>query len=665
MTTGPQSRQHTMKWCLNSFILLLLSAALQAQQPDGLAVLSTVDSNSIKLLLAKADSLKLGYPASAEPLYQEALVQSEKKNYTSGLLHSLTELAILSARSEQYEQSLRAIRRALAHCNTSMGHQKIKATLYNCMGNVFDHQGRFEKAFLAYNRAIHYAAGDSERLAAIYTNMAIVLKVLLQPQKALQYINNALAICPESLNPETHVGLLINKGNCLKALNQLSQSTVYLDSAITKARTFKLFNKLSFALANKSYKYIEQGQAAKAVNLLHKEGGELLNSNQVQPRGKASILQALGAAHFHMRQYQHALEYYTAAQKMASPKDQLNILHQIASIYERGGLYKEALYTYRRYKQLEDSLGATGIHMRVNNMEVKYRTAQKDKKLAIQAMELATRQKVIASQNHLITLISSGILLILILSAWRYRHIRKKRQHNEEVARLKGFIDGEERERSRLAQELHDNINSQLAAIQAHLTAGIKTSLSPPFADTNITTAQTLLLSTSENVRRIAHSLSPYHLQSLGLINAIKVFYKSLFSDSLFEAEVEAYGNFEHIDPVLTLNLYRIAQELALNTKKHAHATTFLLLLSHTEYQITLTAEDNGLGFSTEKYSRNDVQGIGLDGIHARVDTYKGKVEIVSTPGNGTAIHIIIPYSSLNKKQPMQNPLVLPTDENA
>lgn len=277
----------------------------------------------------------------------------------------------------------------------------------------------------------------------------------------------------------------------------------------------------------------------------------------------------------------------------------------------------------------------------MNQLEIQYRTAEKDKKLALQALSLAKQQKALSERNTLIAIIIAGVLLAGLLLLWRYRHSKRQQQHKEEVSHLKGIIEGEEKERYRLAHELHDGINAQLAAIQAHLTAGAS---SFPANDPNIATARSLVKETAASIRQVAHNLAPHHLQAKGLVQMIQDHLRDVFTDSPTQTEVDAYGDFNSLDPELSLLLYRILQELAQNVKKYAEASRLTLLLYRSDGQIAITVEDNGKGFDPATLASPEVSsGIGLAGIRDRLKRYNGTIEINSAPGEGTVVHIEVP----------------------
>jgi signal transduction histidine kinase len=133
----------------------------------------------------------------------------------------------------------------------------------------------------------------------------------------------------------------------------------------------------------------------------------------------------------------------------------------------------------------------------------------------------------------------------------------------------------------------------------------------------------------------MAYRLRPRVLDDLGLSDALE----SLLSD--FEKRSNVACVFKtspipKIDDTLTTALYRIGQEALTNAVKHARATTIILTLETDEEGILLRIEDNGCGFDTAD-TKNDT-GFGLGGMRERALLVGGKLDILSSPAQGTRI---------------------------
>jgi signal transduction histidine kinase len=159
------------------------------------------------------------------------------------------------------------------------------------------------------------------------------------------------------------------------------------------------------------------------------------------------------------------------------------------------------------------------------------------------------------------------------------------------------------------------------------------------FDGISATTSQAL-----EEVRKIIHNLRPYHLDRLGLKEALEFMLEQVaaVSDIRFSAEIDA------VDGVFSkeaeTNLYRIAQESINNIIKHSGATEAKVTLKRDGRRVQLVIEDNGKGFVAEPGTSTESRrrGFGLTGVAERARMLGGKEEIHAVPGQGTTITVTV-----------------------
>ena len=204
------------------------------------------------------------------------------------------------------------------------------------------------------------------------------------------------------------------------------------------------------------------------------------------------------------------------------------------------------------------------------------------------------------------------------------------------------MITGQEKERSRIAQDLHDGLGGLMASIKAHLS---KIRKEVQLLDgLNIYDKTRLLVNeAADEVRRIAHNMMPASLKHLGLSAAVHDLGVRI-SDQGLETHVEIYGQEFKLTDSIQIMIYRIIQELAHNAVKHAFAKELLLQLLFGDDNLSISVEDNGRGFDPN----NVEEGLGLHSTRSRVRYLQGTIEISTNDGKGTAIQIDIPLSSVS-----------------
>ncbi len=205
------------------------------------------------------------------------------------------------------------------------------------------------------------------------------------------------------------------------------------------------------------------------------------------------------------------------------------------------------------------------------------------------------------------------------------------------------IMNAEEKERSRIARNLHDGICGTLAAVKMHLSA---VQAQHPFRESvNFQTALSLLDEVSNEVRKTAHSLMPEVLQNYGLDEALKRYCQNLAPCCRAEITYYRFGDPIRFEQGFELATYRIAQELMHNAIRHAQAKHVLVQLNLDD-DMVLTIEDDGIGFKQDQLS----PGSGLDNLQQHVNSLGGLIGWESNTGDGTAVTITFPGTHLHYK---------------
>jgi len=209
-----------------------------------------------------------------------------------------------------------------------------------------------------------------------------------------------------------------------------------------------------------------------------------------------------------------------------------------------------------------------------------------------------------------------------------------------------------EKERRRISRELHDGINQLLVSARFKLER-LDDALSREDnldAYSALASADRILETGIQDLRRLARDLRPSVLDDLGLIAALE----SLCSDLAERRDIKVYfeSNTEsgQWPPVLGTALYRIAQEVLYNTEKHAKTVQRVdMSLRYRRGWVHLVISDDGEGFdwSAVKRRENADSGLGLRNIKDRVDLLDGRMILETAPGKGMKVHIKMPLARL------------------
>jgi signal transduction histidine kinase len=238
------------------------------------------------------------------------------------------------------------------------------------------------------------------------------------------------------------------------------------------------------------------------------------------------------------------------------------------------------------------------------------------------------------------------------LAAFTYRHHVAKLQlaHAAQEEFSRRLITSQERERQRIAAELHDSLGQNLLIIKNRALFG---ALTEDLAEAKkqfdeITAATTHAI---EEVRQISYNLRPHHLDSLGLSHSLEVMLENVESSS----GIGFSYDIAPLDGVLSkereINLYRIVQEAINNIVKHSGATRARVEVARDERTLHVTIRDNGRGFVPKTYTTGELRqrGFGLTGIAERVRMLGGTQVFNSVPGEGTTVTITLGLQNLTE----------------
>lgn len=214
-----------------------------------------------------------------------------------------------------------------------------------------------------------------------------------------------------------------------------------------------------------------------------------------------------------------------------------------------------------------------------------------------------------------------------------------------ESSSVQAIISGQEKERRRLAREIHDGIAPLLSAAKLELDLfheDLK-ELDQEIPDERLLNIRNIIDSISADLRNLSHRLMPRLLEEFGLLSAIQNMVTRL--NNTTNSQIELICNLEpqeRVEGEIELNLFRCCQELLNNAIKHASAGKITVQLIKHDTSVVLMVEDNGIGFSPDELD-SEKEGIGLLNVETRARTLNGEFIVESVKGRGTLISIELP----------------------
>jgi signal transduction histidine kinase len=225
--------------------------------------------------------------------------------------------------------------------------------------------------------------------------------------------------------------------------------------------------------------------------------------------------------------------------------------------------------------------------------------------------------------------------------------LRKQQRSLEEAnAKLTNYAQTLEdlavtKERSRIAQELHDTLSHTLSGLSVQLeTMKAYWDVDPITARKRLDKSLIAIRSGLEETRRILMALRAKPLEDLGLSTSIQQMAQEAAAHAGIALDLIASDHLPSLSPNTEQCIFRVAQEAITNVVKHAKAKKLTVKLEFNENRVSLIVQDDGIGFDTSDTSKD--KHFGLIGMKERVEVAKGTLNIISQSGSGTTVLLTI-----------------------
>lgn len=262
-------------------------------------------------------------------------------------------------------------------------------------------------------------------------------------------------------------------------------------------------------------------------------------------------------------------------------------------------------------------------------------------------------EKLFSEENQIVTIVIIGVLLLLLMAVALLlffffsrkkiveKELEKKQlevDHQKEI--IHATIITQEKERKRIAQDLHDDISSKLNVILLNSNFLKDGELNEDeFTKVN----KSIIKVTNKalkSARKIAHDLLPPILEKFGLASAIEELMDGYNTSKKVVIDSNIRYPKDTLNKTQELHVFRIVQELINNSIRHGKAEKIHLDFLKNDSDISLAYQDNGLGFDAEVVEEK--KGLGMKNIESRVELLKGTLTIKSAPNHGINVLIII-----------------------
>ncbi|HZS46203.1 MAG TPA: two-component regulator propeller domain-containing protein [Blastocatellia bacterium] len=228
---------------------------------------------------------------------------------------------------------------------------------------------------------------------------------------------------------------------------------------------------------------------------------------------------------------------------------------------------------------------------------------------------------------------------LLVWFGYRYRIIQLKRAQAAQQTFSRQLIASQEAERKRIAAELHDGLGQNLLIVKNRAQLGQMGAQDTPELLEQFEWIISSATQSIEEVREIAQNLRPYHLDRLGLTEALEIMIEKVAATTKIKVVSELVPLDDLFNKEEEITLYRVVQESFNNIVKHAQASEVRVSVERLTDSLTLTIHDNGRGFSVSEAAAK-TSGFGLAGMAERVRMLSGEWQIESHEKQGTIVTI-------------------------
>jgi signal transduction histidine kinase len=534
------------------------------------------------------------------------------------------------------------------HVKLKLNNKKSLGKSYNNLGSSYEKSGNYSKALenLIKSALIKEELKDTLGMIRTFNNIGNVYLPLKKPDIALYYFNKSLALSTLK-KYEVEMGRTFSSMSYqYDDLKNFERSLYFGHRALDIFLKIDDKNQIAIIYNNLATYYDHQGKFDLSKDYYLKALQYWTEADD--KNGIAAVSINLGQHYQKVKKdFTSAIRYFNISLENAGSETiQSDIYISLADIYQEMGDHKKAYEYLSAHLKIQKKLYNEISTQQIAEMQTKYETEKKEKenndlKRKAQIQELEIRNETEKRKNQLtIAFAFSGLIALSSAFLYNRRKLKQKALHAAELAeleknRFKDVIEAEEKERGRIAQELHDGLGQLLSTARLNV-AGLEDTVTPedkPYLDKSLK----IIDEACVEVRNISHNMMPSALMRLGLISAIKELSDNINATGKIKIQL-ATNVSQPLGKSLDITIYRIVQEVLNNMIRHSKADLINLDITREGESLTMHIKDNGVGFDTQQLKHT--KGIGWKNIFSRVSMLNGTIQLDSKPEEGTVVFI-------------------------
>lgn len=552
----------------------------------------------------------------------------------------------------------------------------VYPVLLNEQATLFIYVGEEEKAFEMKKRVLPYLprVDDLEKHISVYNDLGILYRRKHMQDSAVYYYNKALDVALRYDDESWLAHLNMNLSVFYFNLKRYDDAEICIDRALAHALktddkyvTFCVWQvrasikmeagktdeaghsmREAWRLASEGegnpewqirctpglFRFFGQKKQNDSIDYYLRLGNSLLEKLPETSIPVIGFIQARAKVYLEQGRYTEALNDFLWLRGRSTGTDFHTLFDAMAHCYHELGMHQKAFVYMDSARMWTDSLVVKNLAEQMAQFEARYHAQEQELKISrLQEQVLEKETEVLKVAVSLTVVLA---LVIVVLLAVRQKQKTAERRverlkQEKELESARRYIEGLEVECRRFACELHDGIANELLGLQLKIE-GASSGVSPLELSGEIGKLR-------EEVRTISHELMPPEFELTGLDEILSRYAEAVSRNVgckvVYHSEME-YGG-DEIPSRTAYELYRIVQELTMNSVKHSNATTIEISLhSEASGRCRLQVTDDGQGMTGN--SEEDHQGIGLRTVSERVKAIQGHLDFETSVGGSVFI---------------------------
>ena len=613
------------------------------------------DTSYVMSLLRKAEAIEMQRPQTALRQYQQAFSLARKIGYTKGYFASIRLITylldVLGRHQESYRLATEGLQKAMQ--DTA---QQYRSLCHFALAQSAKYQGKNKEAIRHFDQAAPFilTRKNPQKIASLYQNLGLVYETEKLYPQALAYFKRALNYDRIAQSPAMDVAIDYQSiAIVLVKQNQLKPGLAYFQKVkplLDPVRDLQMLTQLYGNLAN-----LHKELGHPDSSLYYYQSALRMNRQLNNPHQQLHLLAGLAETHNELKHYKRAKSlldqaFAMAKQQKAGLSEWRNIYREYANANLGIGNYKGAIPWYDKYMQTQDSLSSLDAKALLADYELKLRQAQAAQKLAQKQQQISRLEQARQTQN-LWTLVAALAGLVLLSGlVFAYGYARQRQRTADQALRIaegehtlvvmQSELLGQQKERRRIAKEMHDDLGASLTAIGL-LSEVAKTRMGAATTP-EVEKISSISAEMVTSMNEIIWSLNTKNDSLNGLIAYTRAYASEFIDHTSLSLRTDVTESADDL-PMRggdRRNVFLTVKEALHNVVKHARATQVSLLIRPQVGQLLIEVGDNGRGFTPNDQTslRN-----GLGNMQQRMIESGGHCQIVSAPG-GTRVRITFPY---------------------